>query len=193
MAILVLAAVGEIVEVVASAMGVSKQGGSRQSAVMALLGSIGGGHAGDLHRHSHPAGRICRCRRVLCWGWSDGGGDPRRDFGGAEAGQELAGWQGGSLRALGGHFGQAAAGGGGDRGRGGGHAAVTRLSHGQPRRQRPMRWDDSGRPSGTMLSSWRPCPCANQPAKPHFLENMPPRRSSGPGTDVVAKTTSRPS
>ncbi len=46
--ILVLAAVGEIVEVVASAMGVSKQGGSRQSAVMALLGSIGGGMLGVL-------------------------------------------------------------------------------------------------------------------------------------------------
>ena len=45
-AILVLAALGEIVELVASAMGVSKQGGSRRSAVMALLGSIGGGMLG---------------------------------------------------------------------------------------------------------------------------------------------------
>ena len=44
--ILVLAASGEIVEVVASAMGVSKQGGSRRSAVMALLGSIDGGTLG---------------------------------------------------------------------------------------------------------------------------------------------------
>ena len=46
MAILVLAAVGEIVELVASALGVSKQGGSRRSAAMALLGSIGGGTLG---------------------------------------------------------------------------------------------------------------------------------------------------
>ena len=44
--ILVLAALGEIVELVASAMGVSKQGRSRRSAVMALLGSIGGGMLG---------------------------------------------------------------------------------------------------------------------------------------------------
>ena len=45
-AILVLAALGEIVELVASAMGVSKTGGSRRGAVMALAGSIGGGIPG---------------------------------------------------------------------------------------------------------------------------------------------------
>ena len=45
-AILALAALGEIVELVASAMGVTKTGGSRRSAVMALLGSIVGGILG---------------------------------------------------------------------------------------------------------------------------------------------------
>ena len=45
-AILVLAAMGEVVELVASAMGVSKTGGSRRSAVMALAGSIVGGILG---------------------------------------------------------------------------------------------------------------------------------------------------
>ena len=47
-AILVLAALGEVVELVASAMGVSKTGGSRRSAVMALVGSIVGGILGVL-------------------------------------------------------------------------------------------------------------------------------------------------
>ena len=46
--ILALAAVGEIVELVASAMGVSKTGGSRRSALMALLGSVVGGILGVL-------------------------------------------------------------------------------------------------------------------------------------------------
>jgi len=45
-AILVLAALGEIVELVAGAMGVSKTGGSRRGAVMALVGSIVGGILG---------------------------------------------------------------------------------------------------------------------------------------------------
>ena len=31
--------------------------------------------------------------------------------------------------------------------------------------------------------------CTNQPAKPCFPKDMPPRRSSGPGTDFVAKAT----
>ncbi len=189
--ILVLAALGEIVELVASAMGVSKQGRQPAKCRDGPAGLHRRRHARGLHRRARPAGRIGRRRRVLCRGWSDGGRDPRRDFGGAEAGQELAGRQGGTLRALGGQFGQAAAGGGDDRGRGGGHAAVTRLSHGQRRRRhrRPMRWDDSGRPSGAMLSSWRPCPCAKPPTKPYFLEDMPPRRPSGPGTGVTSKTT----
>jgi hypothetical protein len=41
-AILVLAALGEIVELLAGAMGVTKTGGSRRGAVMALVGSIVG-------------------------------------------------------------------------------------------------------------------------------------------------------
>jgi uncharacterized protein YqgC (DUF456 family) len=45
-AILVLAALGEIIELLAGAMGVSKTGGSRRSAVMALVGSIVGGILG---------------------------------------------------------------------------------------------------------------------------------------------------
>jgi uncharacterized protein YqgC (DUF456 family) len=45
-AILVLAAVGEIVELLASARGVTKTGGSRRSAVMALAGSVVGGIVG---------------------------------------------------------------------------------------------------------------------------------------------------
>jgi hypothetical protein len=45
-ALLVLAALGEIVELVAGAMGVAKAGGSRRGAVMALVGSIVGGILG---------------------------------------------------------------------------------------------------------------------------------------------------
>ena len=45
-ALLVLAAVGEIVELVAGAMGVARAGGSRRGAVLALLGSIAGGILG---------------------------------------------------------------------------------------------------------------------------------------------------
>ena len=45
-AILVLAVFGEIVDLLASAIGVSKTGGSRRGAVMALVGSIGGGILG---------------------------------------------------------------------------------------------------------------------------------------------------
>ena len=45
-AILALAAMGEIVELLVSAMGVRKTGGSRRGAVMALAGSIGGGILG---------------------------------------------------------------------------------------------------------------------------------------------------
>ena len=41
--ILILAAMGEIVELLTGALGVSKSGGSRRSAVMALAGSIVGG------------------------------------------------------------------------------------------------------------------------------------------------------
>jgi uncharacterized protein len=47
-AITVLAAAGEVVELSASAMGVTKIGGSRRGAVMALLGSIVGGIIGIL-------------------------------------------------------------------------------------------------------------------------------------------------
>ncbi|MEI8376446.1 MAG: DUF456 domain-containing protein [Planctomycetota bacterium] len=47
-AILVLATLGEIVELLASTMGVSKTGGSRRGAVMALLGSIVGCILGTL-------------------------------------------------------------------------------------------------------------------------------------------------
>jgi len=47
-AILVLAVMGEIVELLAGAMGVSKTSGSRQGAVMALVGSIVGGILGVL-------------------------------------------------------------------------------------------------------------------------------------------------
>jgi uncharacterized protein len=45
-AMLVLAALGEIVELLASVMGVTKTGGSRRGAVMALVGSIVGGILG---------------------------------------------------------------------------------------------------------------------------------------------------
>ena len=45
-ALLVLAAVGEIVELVAGAMGVARAGGSRRGAVLALVGSITGGILG---------------------------------------------------------------------------------------------------------------------------------------------------
>ena len=45
-AILVLAVLGEIIELLASAMGVTKTGGSRRGAVMALVGSIVGGILG---------------------------------------------------------------------------------------------------------------------------------------------------
>ena len=44
--LLVLAAVGEIVELLAGAAGTSRAGGSRRSAVLALLGSIAGGVVG---------------------------------------------------------------------------------------------------------------------------------------------------
>jgi uncharacterized protein YqgC (DUF456 family) len=46
LAVLALAALGEVVELVAGAMGVSKTGGSRRGAVMALAGSILGGILG---------------------------------------------------------------------------------------------------------------------------------------------------
>ena len=45
-ALLVLAALGEIVELLAGAMGVAKAGGSRRGALMALVGSIIGGIVG---------------------------------------------------------------------------------------------------------------------------------------------------
>ena len=45
-AILVLAALGEIVELLASAMGVTRTGGSRRGAAMALMGSIVGSMVG---------------------------------------------------------------------------------------------------------------------------------------------------
>ncbi len=45
-ALLVLAAVGEIVEFLAGAAGVSKAGGSRRGAVLAIVGSIAGGVVG---------------------------------------------------------------------------------------------------------------------------------------------------
>ena len=45
-ALLVLAALGEIVELLAAAMGVAKAGGSRRGALMALVGSILGGIVG---------------------------------------------------------------------------------------------------------------------------------------------------
>lgn len=47
-AILVLAAVGEVLEFVAGAMGVTRQGGSRRSAVLAVVGSLAGGIAGAI-------------------------------------------------------------------------------------------------------------------------------------------------
>jgi uncharacterized protein len=43
-----LAALGEIVEVVAGALGVNRAGGSRRSAVLALVGSLAGGATGVL-------------------------------------------------------------------------------------------------------------------------------------------------
>ncbi len=45
-ALLALAAVGEIVELVAGALGVAKAGGSRRGAVLALVGSMVGGVVG---------------------------------------------------------------------------------------------------------------------------------------------------
>jgi uncharacterized protein YqgC (DUF456 family) len=45
-ATLVLAVLGEAIELVASAVGVSKTGGSRRSAIMALIGSLIGGLVG---------------------------------------------------------------------------------------------------------------------------------------------------
>ena len=44
--LLVLAALGEVTETIASAAGAARQGGSRRGAVLALLGSILGGLAG---------------------------------------------------------------------------------------------------------------------------------------------------
>ncbi len=46
LALAVLAALGELVEFLAGAMGVGKVGGSRRSAVLAIIGSIAGGFLG---------------------------------------------------------------------------------------------------------------------------------------------------
>ena len=107
-ALLVLAAGGEIVELAAGAMGVARAGGSRRGAVLAMVGSIIGGILGVFIGVPVPLiGPIVAA--VLFAGLGDDRGRPWRGLDRARAGQKLADRKTGLLGTAGGYAGQDAA------------------------------------------------------------------------------------
>ncbi len=89
MTVVVLAVLGEIIELAAGALGVARTGGSRRSTVLALAGSLVGSVLGVVVGVPIPV--VARsCRRTL----RRDGGDGRRDRRGLSVGRTPgAGWQ----------------------------------------------------------------------------------------------------